>query len=58
MLVAEDECMCFADGEEGDGAADLTDVNEVTNSREVFVEEASAVALGEAWSCSCDVELL
>ena len=55
MLVIEDECMCFADGEESVEAADLTDVNEVTNSREVFVEEASAVALGESWSCFCNV---
>ena len=50
--------MRFADGQESTKAGELTDVNEVTNCREVFVEEASAVALGEAWSCSCNVELL
>ena len=58
MLVTEDECMSFANGEESVKAADLTDVNEVTNCREVPVEEASAVALGEAWSCFRNVELL
>ena len=58
MLVAEDESMSLADGQESFWAGEFADIYEVADCREVFVEQASAMTLREAWSCVYNVELL
>ena len=58
MLVAEDKSMSLADGLEGFWAGELADIDEVAGCRKVFVEQASAMTLREAWYCVHNVELL
>ena len=58
MLVTEDQSVSFADGQESFWAGEFADINEVADCREVFVEQASAMMLREAWFCVYNVELL
>ena len=58
VFVAENKSMSLANVLKFLQAGELADIDEVAGCRKVFVEQASAMTLREAWYCVHNVELL